>query len=263
MSTSTLNRRSLFNDTSSEENSKILSDPNVSYRLLYWDVASVGSTPRDILAYGKATWSNQLPADDDFQTGKISTPFGVMPVLSIIAANGKEAIIAESIVIDHFLAKRFGLLGDNEWEEYTIKGIYNNIHYLRERSFMNVTWTYKDKRKVALESFMTKSLPKFIADHEFHLKANGSNGHYVGNKLSLADIHLANVMDHFSHLPSGAAITAEFMKSKELWKVKETVEQNAEIAAWRATEEYKVLAYGSVACYAQTAVEEKKSAEEQ
>ena len=86
-------------------------------------------------------------------------------------------------MIDHYLAKKFKLLGNNEWEEQTIKAHYNNIHYLRERSFMCVTWTYADKRKAALERFMKSTLPTFIADHEFHLKDNGSNGYYVGNKV--------------------------------------------------------------------------------
>lgn len=48
---------------------------------------------------------------------------------------------------------------------------------------MCVTWTYADKRKGALERFMKSTLPKFIADHEFHLRDNGSNGHYIGNKV--------------------------------------------------------------------------------
>ncbi|KAF9361804.1 hypothetical protein BGX26_011799 [Mortierella sp. AD094] len=248
------NRRPFIGNTSSEENARILADPNVSYHLLYWDVASVAASARDMLAYGKVKWTNQLPVGNEWDEQKIPTPFGVMPVLNVISLDGKEVFLTESIVIDHYLAKRFGLLGDNEWEEFTIKGFYNNIHYLRERSFMNVTWTYEDKRKVALERFMSGTLPEFIADHQFHLKANGSNGHYVGNKLSLADIHLANVMDHFSHLPTGVTIMAEFEKSEELMKVKKAVEQNPDIVAWRATEECKALVQGSIACYAQTAV---------
>ncbi|KAF9207489.1 Glutathione S-transferase S1 [Haplosporangium sp. Z 27] len=250
------NRRSFFGNTSSEENTRILADPNASFRLLYWDVASVAASARDMLAYGNVKWTNQIPADGEWDHHKIPTPFGVMPVLNVISSDGKETFLTESIVIDHYLAKRFGLLGDNEWEEFTIKGIYNNIHYLRERSFMNVTWTFADKRKIALERFMNSSLPEFIANHEFHLKANGSNGHYIGNKLSLADVHLVNTMDHFSHLPSGSAIAAEFQKSEELMRVKKAVEQNPRITNWRASEECKVLAQGSIVCYAQTAVPE-------
>jgi hypothetical protein len=70
--------------------------------------------------------------------------------------------------------------------------------------------------------------------------------------LSLADIHLANIIYYFSHLPSGKETTALFQKS-ELWKVKEKVEKNAEIAAWRATEECKKLAATSVIVYANSA----------
>lgn len=45
----------------------------------------------------------------------------------------------------------------------------------------------------------------------------------------------------------------ELFKKSELWKVKETVEKNPDIAAWRATDECKMLVNNSIACYAQTA----------
>ncbi|KAF9361803.1 Glutathione S-transferase S1 [Mortierella sp. AD094] len=259
---SVINRRPFIGNISSEENANILSDPNVSYRLMYWNVASVAASARDMLAYGKVRWTNELVDEDRWDGQKVLTPFTVVPVLNVVSPDGKEVFLSESIVVDHFLARRFGLLGDNEWEEFTIKGIYNNIHYFRERSFMTVTWTFMDKRKIALERFMKETLPEFIVDHQFHLKANGSNGHYIGNKhdfnyvaqLSLADIHLVNVMDHFSHLPTGATIMAEFEKSEELMKVKKAVEQNPDIAAWRASDECKKLVQGSAIGYAKSAV---------
>ncbi|KAF9962915.1 hypothetical protein BGZ65_007223 [Modicella reniformis] len=107
-------------------------------------------------------------------------------------------------------------------------------------------------RKEGLENFVKTTLPNFIADHEFHLIANGSNGYYVGIKLSHADIHLANIIDHFSHLPLSTAIAAMFQKSELLWRVKDIVELDPRIAAWRATDECKVLVQGSIAVYAQT-----------
>lgn len=92
-------------------------------------------------------------------------------------------MLSESIVIDQYLAKKFNLLGNNEYEEWTIKAHYSNIHYLRERSLMKMTWTWSDKRAEALELFLEKTLPDFIASHEFHLRGNGSNGHYVGDRV--------------------------------------------------------------------------------
>ncbi|KAF9088155.1 hypothetical protein BGX23_007598 [Mortierella sp. AD031] len=103
---------------------------------------------------------------------------------------------------------------------------------------MNVTWTYADKRKVVLEKFMKTSLPTFIADHEFHLRSNGSNGHYIGNK--------------------GNTSQPSLQKSELITMVRENVEKNAEIAAWRSTDEWKELAHGSVMGYAITIVPDEK-----
>ncbi|KAF9899570.1 hypothetical protein EC991_008607 [Linnemannia zychae] len=108
-----------------------------------------------------------------------------MPVLTIIIPNsGKEVVIAGSVPVDHYLAKKFSLLGLNEWEEITIKVFYNNIQYLHERLLTRVTFTYADKRKERLEMIMKVALPTFVENHEFHLRANGSNGHYLGDQLS-------------------------------------------------------------------------------
>ncbi|KAF9968874.1 Glutathione S-transferase S1 [Mortierella alpina] len=260
---SSLARRSFKTETSSQENTQALAASDVHYRLLYWDLSSVAATARDMLSYGRAKWSNQIPTDDEWDNGKIATPFRVLPILNIVLPDGKELFLAESIVIDHYLAKKFNLLGDNEWEECTIKAMYNNIHYLRERSFRDVSFTYADKRGVALERFLTSTLPAFIADHDFHLKANGSNGHFVGNKISLADIHLANIIDHFSHLPKGQVFTAQFRTSEAIWKVKEAVERQPDIAAWRASAECEVFVQGSINYYKCTAVPEESKAADQ
>ncbi|KAF9207490.1 Glutathione S-transferase S1 [Haplosporangium sp. Z 27] len=233
---SKINRRSFIGNTNSEENARILADPNASYRLMYWKAASVGASARDMLAYGKAKWTNELVTIETWESLKPLTPFGYVPLLKIASSDGKETFLAESIVVDHFLAKRFGLLGDNEWEEFTVKGIYNNIHYFRERAFMTVIWTFEDKRKAAMEKFIKETVPAFIADHEFHLKANGSNGHYIGNK--------------------GPLIKAEFEKSEELMRVRKNVEQNPDIAAWRNSEEWAMLVQGSLEGYAHSAAPE-------
>ncbi|KAF9285628.1 Glutathione S-transferase S1 [Mortierella antarctica] len=247
-------RLSLHTKYSSAENAKALSDPNASFTLIYWDVASVGASARDMLSLGKAHWKDRHPlTDEEWEGGKLSTPFGVMPVLEVHSSDGKTIPVTESIAIDLFLAKRFHLLGDNEWEEATIKGFYSNIHYLRERSLMTVTWTHPSRRKVALENFISKTLPQFITDHEYHLRENGSNGHYVGDKISLADIHLSNIMDHFSYLPSGDVMTALFDKSELLGKVKAKVDNHPEIAAWRASTAWNALARATVNAYECTA----------
>ena len=91
--------------------------------------------------------------------------------------------MSESIVIDMFLAERFGLMGDNEWEKLAISSFYSNIYFLRERTFTEVQDVPKEAKKEAREIFFKYTLRKFLEDHEYHLLENGNNGHYVGNKV--------------------------------------------------------------------------------
>lgn len=95
-------------------------------------------------------------------------------------------MLAESFVIDLYLAEKFDLLGSNRYEAETIKAFYSSIHYLRERCLMRMTWTFADKRKEAFERFTTKMVPWWIKVHEQHLERNGGNGHFFGDKVMLA-----------------------------------------------------------------------------
>ncbi|KAF9933090.1 Glutathione S-transferase S1 [Linnemannia zychae] len=249
-------RRPFITNVSIEKSIEILGNPNVSYTLVYWDIFSVGATARELLAYGKVKWSNERVVEDPWEAGKIPTPFGVVPILRINSPDNEEVIVAESMVIEQYLAKKFDLFGDNEWEDLTIRALYSNIHFFLERSLTKMTWVAPERRKRGLEIFLQHFLPEFISDHEMHLRANGSNGYYVGNRLSLADIHLANVIDHFSHLPVRHLIMPEFEKSELISKVRANVERHPAIAAWRASEEWESLRQGSFVCYKKSALPE-------
>ncbi|KAF9933088.1 hypothetical protein FBU30_006589 [Linnemannia zychae] len=228
MNISKTNYQSLLNGASGDENAMILKNPDVSFRLQYWNIACIAASARDMLAYGKAKWTNDTYKFMPGWYSGIPTPYKVLPVLNIIPSEGKEIILSESIVIDQYLPKRFNLLGDNEWEEWVIK-----THY---------------KCNAAIELFLSATLPDFIASHEFLLKENGTNGHYVGDRVF--NIHLVNVMDHFSQLPFGERFSAQFTKIELLGKVREKVEGNPEIATWRASEEWSKYAQGTIELFA-------------
>ncbi|KAF9109672.1 Glutathione S-transferase S1 [Mortierella sp. AM989] len=237
---------------SSAELAKAFTDPRpASYKLEYFQVSGVGGVPRDILSYGGADWEDQVLTN---WPAEIKSPFGVFPVLHIRTADGVEFNLSETIVIEHYLAKKFGLLGDNEWEEQQIKMLHSSSLYLRERLFMRVTWNFKDVMDKALDTFMTQTLPLWIETHTKHLKDNGSNGHYVGNRLSLADLQTANDIDHFACLYKGDKIVELIKKSPEIWKVKEAVDSEPKLQQWRQSEGYKNHVAASQAIYANTGI---------
>ncbi|KAK3839342.1 MAG: hypothetical protein JOS17DRAFT_728831 [Linnemannia elongata] len=213
--------------------------------LSYWEIAAVGSTARDLLEYAGVKHEKLAPTYAEWSAGQVPTAFSVMPCLKVKGPNGMEFNMAESEVIDTFLAERFGLLGDNAWEAMTIRTFYTNIQYLRERAFTETLWVIDSEKKKARDQFLGHSLPKFLEDHEFHLQENGCNGHYVGDKLSLADLHLANIIHFFGTVPWAKMALDEFQKYEAVWKVKESVDRVTELDNWRASDEFKRYEKGS------------------
>ncbi|KAG0063179.1 Glutathione S-transferase S1 [Podila epicladia] len=244
----------LHTDLSPEDVAQALAEHNATYTLLYWNLNGVASTAREILVYGKADYKFESPIKKQWWANETPSPFACLPVLTITTPSKKEVIMSETMVIDQFLAKKFGLLGDTEWESLTILSFYSNIHFLQERAFENVNIADDDRKLDARSYFLNCTLPTFIHNHEFHLRKNGENGHYVGNKLSLADIQLSNVIHYLQTLPFAKLALPLIRASAPIWKVHESVRQQPEIATWRASEAYQRIEEGSFEWYAHTAV---------
>ncbi|KAF9428711.1 hypothetical protein BGZ94_001362 [Podila epigama] len=234
------------------EKLQVLEDPNKSFTLIYWPLASVGATCRDLLAYGKANWKCEYASEEAWKNKEFATPLSFLPVLKITSSTGKEVHLAEAMVIDSYLAEEFGLLGDNKYEELIIKSFNSSIHFLIERTF-RVLGQKGTTAQEGLDNFMNITIARFIHDHEYHLRNNGSNGHYVGNKVCYAT------------LPFDDLIYNEFRKSEPIWKVWETVHANPEINAWRSSDEFKSHEKGSCESYMRFAIpkdEKEKVAKE-
>ncbi|KAF9125723.1 hypothetical protein BG015_004832, partial [Linnemannia schmuckeri] len=106
---------------------------SASYKLEHFHISGFGAVPREMLAYGGAQWEDVIVTN---WPAEVKSPFGVFPVLHIKTADGRELRLSESNVIEHYLAKQFGLLGENEWEKLQIKTFYSSSLYLRERLTM-------------------------------------------------------------------------------------------------------------------------------
>ncbi|KAG0045630.1 hypothetical protein BGZ90_008398, partial [Linnemannia elongata] len=96
---------------------------------------------------------------------------------------------------------------------------------------------YKEVQEKALEAFYKKELPVWIEAHTKHLKDNGSNGHYVGNKVASDEI--------LDKIKQG---------SPEIWKVKETVDSEPRLQTWRQSEAYKKHISFSQVMYAKAGI---------
>ncbi|KAG0203494.1 hypothetical protein BGX28_004247 [Mortierella sp. GBA30] len=239
----------LFSRDNTQELSASLTKPS-SYKILYWPICAVGSTSRDLLEYGGAQWESLVASGRTWPEEKLDTPFHCLPVLYVKTEDGKDLVLSEASVVEQYLAKQFVLLGENDYEENLVKIFQSSSSAVQNQFAVTVTWNQSEAKGKCFDFFKDNTLTTWVQTHEKHLVDNGNNGHYVGNKLTLADIRTANVIDHFSAVPEAEKIMAVIKKSEALMKVHDKVLRDPKIAAWRASEKYQELYKGSQAFFA-------------
>ncbi|KAF9198052.1 hypothetical protein BGZ49_001252, partial [Haplosporangium sp. Z 27] len=212
-----------------------------TFEVCYFGLHGFGVIPRMILAAAGANFTSRVPTDWANED-KQHSPFGVMPLLKETSADGKTTIqVAESDAIERYLAKKFGFAGDNAFEENVINTYSSNTSALQLNIYYK-TWTFFVKDPVQNAENKAQLLNGLVAiwikNHEQHLSANGSNGHYFGNKTTLADIKTAYVIGLIQHMKPDL-ITEETYPA--LMKVKTTVDAIPSLKAWKETEEYRTF----------------------
>ncbi|KAG0336062.1 hypothetical protein BG004_008213 [Podila humilis] len=214
-----------------------------TFEVTYFGIHGFGSNARTILALHGAKFESHVP--EDWASLKPKTPFGVMPTLKETGVNGQSIEIAESAAINRYLARKFGLLGDNAFEETLINTFVSSI----SGATVATVKVFAKMEPEALAQLKTTILESNILPwakyHEQHLAANGSNGHHVGNKLSLADVEAKTLIEMINGLFGNDTITAE--KYPALYKVKADIVNHPAFVAWSKTDAYKALDAGNKA----------------
>ncbi|KAF9952550.1 hypothetical protein BGZ72_006130 [Mortierella alpina] len=233
----------------SEENSKLLASDKLKYTHAYFEIHFAGTNSRGILAYAGADWTPVYPS---WPADKASMPFELLPVLTITHPDGKSLELSESIAIDIFLAKQFGLHGNNAWEEALINSYYShsNAMFFQETMF-NYFWESvgksEEEKAEYLQKYLSETLPAWAKIHETNLVHNHSNGHYVGNKTTLADIRTTTLLGAIEEIFGKERIASVIndTETPAIVKLRETIESKPSYAAWIHSDVYKKLSAGS------------------
>jgi hypothetical protein len=88
------------------------------------------------------------------------------------------------VAIDMCLAKRFGLMGENDYEAALITAFYSSITSMVSLYSDAVILKPPAAKEQGLTYFAKHSLPQWLVIRERHLTDNGSNGLFVGSKVS-------------------------------------------------------------------------------
>ncbi|KAF8932812.1 glutathione S-transferase [Dissophora ornata] len=223
---------------STEAMSRLSQAKDNEYAMLYYPFNGVVTALRAMLAMHAEKYTFIHP--EDWPSQRTDSPFGHMPILYETTATGETLELAELSVIEFYLGKKFGLVGSNDWEEQLVRSYTNSTQTLFDKFVVNVVRAPKELQGQLMQLFVEKQVPDWAEFHERHLKANGSNGHYVGDKLTVADIKLATVVDNMIVVTRDKYISRE--KTPAIMAVHDNVEQHPKYAAWKASDEWKAYA---------------------
>ncbi|KAG0043985.1 hypothetical protein BGZ83_010786 [Gryganskiella cystojenkinii] len=206
------------------------------YTILNFPFHGAVSALRALLFMSGADYTFIHPTD--WSVEKPSAPLGVMPVLYEETKTGETLEMSELSPIEFYLGKKFGYTGDNLWEENLVRMYHSSTQALFDKLVHVVVRTPKEHhQEEMMEIFLTKILPEWAQFHERALAKNGSNGHYVGNKLTLADIKTASIIDNMITLSGDKVISHE--KTPAIMAVYDGLNQVPKYKEWKTSVEYK------------------------
>nr|WEU54066.1 glutathione s-transferase sigma-1 [Protohermes costalis] len=192
-----------------------------SVKLTYFPVTALGEPIRFLLSYGGVKFEDFRFNREDWPKLKPSMPFGQVPVLDI---DGKRA--HQSGAICRYLAREFGLAGDNNWEALEIDTIVDTINDLRAKIAMYHYETDETVKEKKFEPLVKEIVPFYLGKLDDIAKIN--NGYLANGKLSWADMFFVSLLEYMNFMMKGDLIE----KYSNLKAVADNVMKVPQIKLW-------------------------------
>ena len=194
-----------------------------TYKLTYFNIRARGEVSRLIFAQAGVKYEDNRIEFTDWPQLKPNTPSGVLPVLEV---DGKKLI--GSVVIERFLAERFGLAGSNDIENAEIAGIVDVMQDFW-RCLMKAHFEKDEEKKAQLQKKLAEEDgPKYWGIIEGMCKKNDSTEGWVyGNQPTHADLAIFNVLAYI--LPVIPTFMDDFPR---VAKLNSAVEALPNVAEW-------------------------------
>jgi len=161
-------------------------------KLTYFNVRGLAEPIRYILAQSGAKYEDFRIERENWPKLKPNTPMGQLPMLEV---DGQQ--LCQSMTIARYLAKKFDLVPANELDaaraDMFVDGVTELFPNIRPVA-MAIMAGDEGKKNEAWNTFKSETLKQFLEKYEAFLKKNGT-GHLVGNKLSWADIVVAEILN--------------------------------------------------------------------
>ena len=110
--------------------------------------------------------------------------------------------LGQSRTIERFVAKKLGLFGASDLEEAKIDMITEHVRDIKDKYNSSKVGKAGDELAAAKANFLANEFPNWMKKLE---KCLDSDGFAVGNRISLADVHVRQIVsDYFDDLEAAA-----------------------------------------------------------
>jgi len=170
----------------------------VHYKLYYFSARARADFIRYILHYADIPYEEvELKFEDWGTIHKAKMPMGVLPVLEL--EDGRQ--LSQSLAIGRYLAKKYGLLSDDDWENAWGDQLVGAIEDLYPRYYgpyaKAIITNDEEKQKTIWEDMKTNGLVPLFGKLESFL---GDKVWFCGKKIHWADLVIAEFVDRIETL---------------------------------------------------------------
>jgi len=188
-------------------------------KLTYYNGKGRAETARLVLAYAGKEYDDHRIVPEDMAALKPSLPFGQLPILEY-----EGTTISQSMAIARFLAREYGLAGQNALEEAKIDETVDAITDFQNALYATHFERDEEVKKEKLKKVLEETIPQTL-----RLEKRGGQ-YFSGNGMSWAELHFLQIMEMV--LSVNAVALDSFPKLKSLY---ERVQKIPNIENWLNT----------------------------
>eukprot|EP00922_Rhytidocystis_sp_ex-Travisia-forbesii_P063608 GHVS01094611.1.p1 GENE.GHVS01094611.1~~GHVS01094611.1.p1 ORF type:complete len:237 (+),score=41.65 GHVS01094611.1:258-968(+) len=171
--------------TAATDNNGTLCDKHI---LTYFNIKNVAEPIRLAFYIGGIDFEDvRVNCSDWGGALKDATPFGQLPVLQLPNSNDK---ISQSIAILTYAGTKAGLFPSDAMKALKCNEVLCTMDELKGYVGRSVHVKDAEEKKKMRVKLANETLPFYFEGLNKLAKKNGSNGHFVGDKLTVADLHV-------------------------------------------------------------------------
>ncbi|KAG0238151.1 hypothetical protein BGW42_007142 [Actinomortierella wolfii] len=212
-----------------------------TFVLYYFKLHGSAAAIRAMLCHANVVWKDKFTSfGAEWEAEKPKTPFGALPILYETRPDGEERMLPETSAIERYLARKFGFMGSDDWEEAQINVFVSLIEEAAKTWFFRIFEAEGDEaRAKKTQEWIDKDFAKLIAHVEAQLDKNDLCGHIIGRKTTYADLLLDGWLDVWMAMDTGKIVNQTLTPG--IWKLRQKMVNHPGYATYRKSEVFQAF----------------------